>query len=554
MTLQNTFRGLEPYAKGLGVGKWDRFMTYGRKIQEGIPFDFTPETFCQIVDNFSRVYSMRRLGMDYRHDATQPQKPGPEQNLAYYSGLAVIWDGKVIKLWDHFPDRVPPDPKQLLLDLQQNFPRNQTIESVGGLWGYKCEVTPLGEQALPNCEQLSPLFSKDDHDEYGNPIGYNLLNVSAVGVAFQNGTFINLAKSLSRNTSMNEKLPKELMAKLAKHGMGTNPEPHEIEKVLGRYMAETEDGPMERKAMAEACAAHLCKMDQTDPDGSQATMNHQEPDGDERDVHVHIGKAFRKAFAQMNDTLSPELMAKLAKHGMSDNPEPHEMEMALASYMAETEDGPMERKAMAEACAKHMAKKMAKKMDDMAPDGSQADMAKSEMIEDEDKKGQMSKLAAAQARNVAALAKQNHELSARIKKIEQEKADAQKTVQATAFARRAVEEGRWPADGENELIGLAKAGQGELAIKPYQRGTFTVHQKWTNGGAPKSNSSIASSTNDAGNASQIGNYLARGSQLSAMAKVRATEKGISLGAAQLEIYKEHPEFYADQEKLRRARF
>jgi hypothetical protein len=181
-------------------------------------------------------------------------------------------------------------------------------------------------------------------------------------------------------------------------------------------------------------------------------------------------------------------------------------------------------------------------------------MAKSEMIEDEDKKGQMSKLAAAQARNVAALAKQNHELSARIKKIEQEKADAQKTVQATAFARRAVEEGRWPADGENELIGLAKAGQGELAIKPYQRGTFTVHQKWTNGGAPKSNSSIASSTNDAGNASQIGNYLARGSQLSAMAKVRATEKGISLGAAQLEIYKEHPEFYADQEKLRRARF
>lgn len=139
------FNGLpEPYASGVGVGKWDRFITYGHKIHDGIPYDFTPENFCQIVDNFSRVFSMRRLGMDNGHKAVHPETPHIEKNLAHYSGLAVIRNGEVIKMWDHDPNRVPPDANRLLAELSRRFPRRTSLDDVGGLWGCKCEVTPFG--------------------------------------------------------------------------------------------------------------------------------------------------------------------------------------------------------------------------------------------------------------------------------------------------------------------------------------------------------------------------------------------------------------------------
>ncbi len=53
----------------LGIGKWDRFMTVGPKVQEGVEFDFSSETFGQIVRNFSSTYSERRLPLDFRHNA-----------------------------------------------------------------------------------------------------------------------------------------------------------------------------------------------------------------------------------------------------------------------------------------------------------------------------------------------------------------------------------------------------------------------------------------------------------------------------------------------------
>lgn len=234
----------------LGIGKWDRFMTVGPKVQEGVEFDFSSETFGQIVQNFSRVYSERRLPLDYRHNAIRDSDL-PEQNLAYYDSLASIIGGRVESFWSQDPSAPPPNPTELLAGLQAKFPR---ATSCDGLWGRKCEITPLGESCLPNMEQLSPLFSKDDRDEFGNPIGYSLLNISAVGVAFQNGTTINLSKNLKVN-KMNEQ---EMLEKLAKHGLadGEHENPEALRKALSAYMADTEDGPSDRKAMA-ACMGEL---------------------------------------------------------------------------------------------------------------------------------------------------------------------------------------------------------------------------------------------------------------------------------------------------------
>lgn len=235
---------------GLGVGKWDRIMTPGRKVQDGTDFDFSPTTFREIVRNFSRTYSERRLPLDFRHNAIR-DSDFPEQNLAYYDSLTAVIDGKVELFWSQDPSVQPPDPAELLAGLQAKFPR---ATSPDGLWARKSEVTPLGMSCLPNMEQLSPLFSKDDTDEFGNPIGYSLLNVSAVGVAFQNGTTINLSKALKVN-KMNEQ---EMIEKLAKHGLtdGEHENPEALRKALSAYMADTEDGPSDRKAMA-ACMGEL---------------------------------------------------------------------------------------------------------------------------------------------------------------------------------------------------------------------------------------------------------------------------------------------------------
>jgi hypothetical protein len=277
-----------PYASSPGLGKWDRIMTFGQKVQldaegNGIPFDFTEETFCQIVDNFSTTFTARRLGLDYKHLAANPQlENGPEQNLAYYSGLCVILNNQVVKLWDHFPDRVPPDPNILLAEMQTKFPR---LEGVDGLWGYKSEITPLGVEKLPNCEQISPFFSKNDFNEAGQPIGYNILNISAVGVAFQDGTILNLSKShppqkggplplgklsyspSTRNQTMNDNLSPEMMGKLMKHGLMAETDADQMRMAYEKYMSETEDGPTDRKMMADMYAKCMKKMAKMAKDG-----------------------------------------------------------------------------------------------------------------------------------------------------------------------------------------------------------------------------------------------------------------------------------------------
>lgn len=189
----------QPLLSGLAAGKWDRFATYGRKIQEGQEFEFTTFTLGQIVDNFARLFSGRRLGMDYEHQAMNAPKNGqPAPQLAYYNALAVIEDGAVVKFYAQKPDVAQPDPALLLAQLRQRFPEGETVD---GLWGYRCEHTPLGAELLPNYEQISPLFTSEGTDEQERPVGYHLMNVSAVAVAFQDGTVFNLKHGLGYGDS-----------------------------------------------------------------------------------------------------------------------------------------------------------------------------------------------------------------------------------------------------------------------------------------------------------------------------------------------------------------
>lgn len=168
---------------------WHRIMTFGTKIQNGEEFNFTVETLGQCVDNFAKVYSERRMGLDAEHQVLHaPSNGQPAPQLGFYSGAALIENGAILKHWDHYPDAPGPDCADLLARAQAKFPR---MTSVDGLWCYLREVTPLGldpDKGLANYHQLSPFFAKNDRSEDGSPIGYALANVSVVGVAFQDGT------------------------------------------------------------------------------------------------------------------------------------------------------------------------------------------------------------------------------------------------------------------------------------------------------------------------------------------------------------------------------
>lgn len=281
----------EPLAGALlGVGKWDRFMTPGRKVQDGVEFDFSPATFAQILANLQRIYTTRRLPLDFRHAATR-DSDAPEQNLAYYNAFAIVIDDAVTGFWSQDPAVPPPDPVRLLADLRGKFPR---AVSVDGLWGCKCEITPLGVQKLPNMEQLSPLFSKDDSDEQGNPIGYSLLNVSAVGIAFQDGTLINLSKRkpdmAKTKTAFGGSIPEQLLGKLKKHGLSDEQTKEAVMDAYESYMADTEDGPADRKAMS-ACMAKAFddepeKKDDTETTGDKGQMGRRIRQGAENDPAV----------------------------------------------------------------------------------------------------------------------------------------------------------------------------------------------------------------------------------------------------------------------------
>lgn len=494
-----------PYASIPGLGKWDRIMTYGEKIQysiegEAIPFDFNTKVFCEIIDNFAKVYKARRLGLDYKHLAANPAlENGPEQNLAYYSGLCAIENGNVIKLWDHFPDRLPPDPKELLIEIQKKFPR---IQDVDGLWGYKCEITPLGIEKLPNCEQISPYFVKNDFDEFGNKIGYNLLNVSAVGVAFQDGTILNLSKS-SSPSSLSLSSP-----------------------------------PLRRREL---------------PLNGKNSLALSSP-------------SMRKQ--TMNDTLSPDIMGKLMSHGLMAETDHEAMKAAYAKYMAETEDGPTERKKVAEEYAKCMAR-MEKdgltdeeaaevgdkinKMDKSKSD-EQVDMAKMEHEEpdgDEPEEKKMKKMGKFQKEMISELSTQNKLLAERLARLEDEKKRreaAESYNAAVSFAKQAILDGRAPQKAEKDLIELAQVDmrKAERMIAQFDKGTYTVMSKWTSGGSPIGGDHANQQKNLSGtdaNESFLGKYLARGATLSQMSKKLATEKGIELAKAQLEILKQHPDLY-----------
>lgn len=173
---------------------WDRGMTFGEKVKDGQRSEFSLETFNQFIDNWLK--RGERISLCYNHQSAYVAQNGqPAPALAQYDAVAIVQGGEVVRCEKlHASTAMPPS----VLELQQRVRALATDldprPTPDGMWFFRCEVTPLGQQLLPNFSYISPMFTSSGKDEQGNAQGYTLIDLAATNTAFQAGCVISFER------------------------------------------------------------------------------------------------------------------------------------------------------------------------------------------------------------------------------------------------------------------------------------------------------------------------------------------------------------------------
>jgi flagellar basal body rod protein FlgB len=153
------------------VGKWSRVATFGAKSKDGAEMVFDASTLGQMVANSATRGDKIAICQDHL-SAYVAQTGQPAPALGYFTALAVVAAGKVVKAWNGQPEASGlPD----------------------GLYALLGEVTPRGldpKDGLANYAFLSPMFTMDGSTEDGRSVGPTLYDVAATNTPFQSGTEI----------------------------------------------------------------------------------------------------------------------------------------------------------------------------------------------------------------------------------------------------------------------------------------------------------------------------------------------------------------------------
>jgi hypothetical protein len=159
------------------VGKWSRIATFGAKSKDGAEMVFDASTLGQMVDNAAARGDKIAICQDHL-SAFVAQTGQPAPALGFFTALAVVASGRVVKAWGG-----QPEPSAL----------------EDGLYAMLGEITPLGHdplRGLANYAALSPMFSNKAADEAGHEIGFALYDVAATNTPFQSGTEIQFHKGI----------------------------------------------------------------------------------------------------------------------------------------------------------------------------------------------------------------------------------------------------------------------------------------------------------------------------------------------------------------------
>lgn len=172
---------------------WDRFTSTGEKIKDGRLSVFDQRTLTQMVDNWKARGD--KLAMCFNHQSAYVAQNGqPAPSLAWYDALCVVIGGKAVYAVA-LPGSTAPEIQF------------ETAARGDGLYGYRCEVTEMGQRLLPNFKFISPMFTDEGRDEQGNEIGYVLYDVAATNTPFQAGceiTFTAMAQGATRMAKLSK--------------------------------------------------------------------------------------------------------------------------------------------------------------------------------------------------------------------------------------------------------------------------------------------------------------------------------------------------------------
>ncbi len=288
---------------------WDRFTTWGSKFKEGQETRFDEETLGQMTKNWRKRGDA--LAMDHNHQSSYASENGqPAPALAWYNALVVVRNGQCIA-FEKLDDSSAVEPPQV-------------AAMSDGLWGYRSEVTPLGQELLPNFKYLSPTFSPEGTDEQGLPIGYVLHAVAATNTPFQSGTGITFDKGKRK---MATKFEEDTMAKLGlepgadddavktayakkmEEGAGLmasgSPEDcgkmaEEMAELAGHYAAVfggEDEGP---HVAMKAMAGRLSKLSAADKEEEPAKMEKDDKDGDEKKMEAGLCREYTALASRLN--------------------------------------------------------------------------------------------------------------------------------------------------------------------------------------------------------------------------------------------------------------
>ena len=183
--------------------------------------------------------------------------------------------------------------------------------------------------------------------------------------------------------------------------------------------------------------------------------------------------------------------------GFKDGMEPSEEELKekMKMFMSKMGKGKMS----------DMTEEQAERADERVKDGDKDGMSKEKMgsvksVEgsgkgkddlvnsEDDEEDEIKDLDKEQKKMMSRMSKQLAETNKKLADLqakEDKRTESDVETKATAFAKLAISQGRWPADGFKKLVGFAKIGKGEDAISPFEKGTFTsaaLSKKMFNGG------------------------------------------------------------------------
>jgi phage I-like protein len=292
------------------TGKWDRFTSWGVKVKDGEESTFNETNLGQMVENFAN--RKNDIAMCYDHQSAFVAENGqPAPALAFYNALALVVDGQLAKFATHDPSVSAPDVSGL----------------ENGVYGYRSEVTELGQKLLPNYKYLSPMFTDKGLDETGNSIGYDLMDVAATNVPFQDGVGLTFHRGIIAPQKERYSMDPEMMKRL---GLADDASGDEVKGAMAAHLAKYFAAEDEAKKMAEDEAK---KMAAEEDKPAADEKQHAEPDADDKKM-AEEPDADDKKMAKDDSDADEDDMKKMSKAlGLTGDPSARAIRYAVEAQM-----------------------------------------------------------------------------------------------------------------------------------------------------------------------------------------------------------------------------